>query len=1670
MCTRTFDPKDFLTNPDQNCTSYTLNLRYPFGTSSLNGNNVNVSHIGYTFVYEITVPGNSCWGYITVEDKAPPQPFCFTTTISCFQFADINDLAKKIIDNCTEEGKSVIEKITWTDLGCTDSRITGQVVREIRSFDKWGNSGACKDTLNIRRDSFPLIKCPDEITLSCLMKCKKTNNTGASSDEANFDTFSFSTDPKSPNYPSPDKLIDLQKRDTFNSSVRKCIPANLLVVPYIRDSVFRLVNGVRTLTDTLVSMYHSTGLLCKMLVYYNDMTFITCGNTFKIRREWRFTNWCTGRDSICVQYISVEDKTAPLVTSTFSIPYKVNNHYGNIIIPGRRIDLVSNVHDCNASFCIDSLTVEDCSKVRQNFTLTYDNPTKPGNVIVKSGLPGDCLTLSAAPNNYLFSNLMSDPNTIPDVFKDFRLPRSCYPIFFTSRDDCFNVTSSNIIYTDKYNNVTNTLPLDGIAGIYLVCISDETPPNPVCDQITQTTVDPDQCWSRIYAEDLDNGSKDNCCNLLHFAVAQMDTVDFYRKKYAKQLEDSCGKTDYWKYKNVYDQIIENWINCYVFKDYVDVTECKPLQLVLRVYEACGVPRYDEHVFKCSPHNWFCYNTYPTYMLWHNYWLKHDPSLACATPFPWLCLKENYRLIRDLIYSPDDLFIPAYPGATQLLLDNKFPLRAAYCYPEFFTESAKDVSELSIEELAPGNTCSKRLYSDCMVTILIDDKTPPVAQDPYDKFLYCDNLSSRESDQFEYASCNDNSWIPDNGKDLKCVDEFNLPYNEIESNKENDSDDSDTTDPNGKFYGWYGCNIYNIGHPDEHGIIPSCPTSDSWAPIYCRSWLILDQTDAAGKVNPSEYFDKPVLKSGNPGTSSPGENKFFIWDNCWIDTTSLTSKDESYFDKCGNGWIKRTWTAKDKCFNSVTVDQKITTKHRSDFEVLFPADTMTLCGNIGDLSPEAIGTPVIMDDECELVGINYSDQQFDIVPDACFKIVRTWRLIDWCKYDPNEQHRDQDIIVDDRKVANSIKRPCVYRHIKDNGDGYMTYVQIIVIKDTIPPSVQHTDDTVCIYDINCALPSVNIPFTATDNCTPANLITYRWEMDENPSVADLAGKKYNSGSIDKRSGANVTSLTLVQKIGVSLVTVIAKDNCGNENSTTFILTIRDCKKPTPYCYNGIATVIMPSTGSICVWASDLNAGSYDNCTSKENLKFSFGSLAAADSCKMLDCKSIPNGMAATFPVDIYVYDEAGNFDFCKTYINIQDGSGDVCDDAHSINGSISGNIQTQIAQPVEDVFVDNLSTTTLPSFKTTNAGQYAFTNIPLNTNYSIKPIRNDHPENGVSTIDLLMIQKHLLGQELLKDHYDLVAADINHDKEITTIDLIELRKLILNIYQEFPNNTSWRFVPKAFNIDAVHPFDFPEKLDISSLNSDELNKDFVGIKVGDLNHTVTAHSLQGMESRSSTPNLIFITEDTKVNADELVTIHIKADDFKGIQAFQFTLSHPDLTLISIQGEGLAIDQRNFGVFKDYITASWNQSTSKTTTAGLPLFSITFKAKKALLLSNKITINSNRTIGEAFDGKNILGTVLHWSNNNAVSATFGLDQNMPNPFYSRTTIVFNLPKDENIRINVTDLMGRIVFQKNMNGVKGSNRWDLDQNVLPGGGIYYYTLETKTYSETKKMILLK
>jgi hypothetical protein len=125
-------------------------------------------------------------------------------------------------------------------------------------------------------------------------------------------------------------------------------------------------------------------------------------------------------------------------------------------------------------------------------------------------------------------------------------------------------------------------------------------------------------------------------------------------------------------------------------------------------------------------------------------------------------------------------------------------------------------------------------------------------------------------------------------------------------------------------------------------------------------------------------------------------------------------------------------------------------------------------------------------------------------------------------------------------------------------------------------------------------------------------------------------------------------------------------------------------------------------------------------------------------------------------------------------------------------------------------------------------------------YLITPSKTSDPLNGVSTFDLIQIHRHILNIKTFDSPYQYIAADINRSGTITTLDLIQLRKVILGIDANFANNSSWRF------INADHIFQdlndplkeyLPETIRIGLLYNRH-NVEFIGIKIGDLNNSAT----------------------------------------------------------------------------------------------------------------------------------------------------------------------------------------------------------------------------------------
>ena len=213
-------------------------------------------------------------------------------------------------------------------------------------------------------------------------------------------------------------------------------------------------------------------------------------------------------------------------------------------------------------------------------------------------------------------------------------------------------------------------------------------------------------------------------------------------------------------------------------------------------------------------------------------------------------------------------------------------------------------------------------------------------------------------------------------------------------------------------------------------------------------------------------------------------------------------------------------------------------------------------------------------------------------------------------------------------------------------------------------------------------------------------------------------------------------------------------------------------------------------------------------------------------------------------------------------------------------SIMGMVATEETQTVENVTV-TLDGNGLNTLDVTEVdGMYGFNNLVEGQNYSVTPYLDLDHLNGVSSFDLVLIAKHILEMEQLDSPYKMIAADINQSGSITTMDLVELRKLILYIDDEFANNTSWRFVESAFVFPVpTNPFAtiFPEAVYINGLTSEEQH-DFVGVKIGDVNGSAIANDLVQAEDRTFVEDLVFTVKDQELKAGETYEVAFQATNF------------------------------------------------------------------------------------------------------------------------------------------------------------------------------------------------
>lgn len=128
----------------------------------------------------------------------------------------------------------------------------------------------------------------------------------------------------------------------------------------------------------------------------------------------------------------------------------------------------------------------------------------------------------------------------------------------------------------------------------------------------------------------------------------------------------------------------------------------------------------------------------------------------------------------------------------------------------------------------------------------------------------------------------------------------------------------------------------------------------------------------------------------------------------------------------------------------------------------------------------------------------------------------------------------------------------------------------------------------------------------------------------------------------------------------------------------------------------------------------------------------------------------------------------------------------------------------------------------------------------------------------------------------------------------------------------------------------------------------------------------------------------------------------------------------------------------------------------------------------IVANSFTIDdSNIYVGTNFGGvykRKISEIITHIKS--VLPTTYKLEQNYPNPFNPETTIEYQLPTPGLVTLTVYDLLGREVATL-VNEFKNAGSYNYQFSILNyqlASGVYFYRLQSGSYSETKKLVLVK
>lgn len=372
--------------------------------------------------------------------------------------------------------------------------------------------------------------------------------------------------------------------------------------------------------------------------------------------------------------------------------------------------------------------------------------------------------------------------------------------------------------------------------------------------------------------------------------------------------------------------------------------------------------------------------------------------------------------------------------------------------------------------------------------------------------------------------------------------------------------------------------------------------------------------------------------------------------------------------------------------------------------------------------------------------------------------------------------------------------------------------------------------------------------------------------------------------------------------------------------------------------------------------------------------------------------------------------------------------------------------------------------------TTANGSYTF----AKTNYTnrVQPYKNDEWRKGVNIVDVAKIRRHFLQTDLLDNNYKILAADVNKDGKINVLDVAYTNRLFLHKINEFPNNTSWRFVPEALgtNFDPLN-VNIAEFINLNDPNVDDTKLNFISIKTGDVDNNALFRQEDETASRSVL-SLNIALPDTVVTAGKDIRIPVKFSGVDSISLMSMIINfdYTQLELKNIESSLMpGFGNGNYNDLGDKVLIGWDHPQGKSISANGVLMTLVFDTKNMVGASplemsdinfytkdfSKITVNAQN------------GSLAYGSSSTESWTTTKYITAYPNPFSGSIHVLASLPQPEDYTLQVFDVNGKLISTKYVDRSHYMQPVTLDN--FPQSGVYFINLKSNSVNENLKIVFV-